>query len=457
MNKSDEAIAAVAASAEVGMTYVGITALEDRLQDQAPETIKHLRDAGVRVWVLTGDKVETAVEIAKSCKLFDSDTNLISIVNEPKAAAVVVEARDNLCHHHAGSKDSGYGMVLDGASVSRILKDTGEARRALYEMAKKCSSCVCCRLSPMQKRELVELVRTENPQAITLSIGDGANDVPMIQGAHVGIGIRGKEGSASVQASDIAISQFRFLKNLLFCHGRKAYRRMSTFLCFYIYRSIALGWSYIFYACCTYFSGSLAFPEWLDMTFSFVTTSGVLILVAFDFDFADDEALRRPELYKPGPRRSYLNVQVFAKWMFFATLHGVLAFAVPMYWLTDKEGRVTQSHSFWQASFTAFTLVIIIVHLKLFVVAVKPMNVIGVAAITLEMLVYIILSLILSSTWIGAIVAPDLQHVVFEVVSSKPHVSVLIFVPLVALAADVLNLFVEVNVERAAGKLLTMQ
>merc|ERR1719183_2998771 len=110
------------------------------------------------------------------------------------------------------------------------------ARRAFYEVAEKCSSCVCCRLSPLQKRELVELVRSENQKAITLSIGDGANDVPMIQGAHVGIGIRGKEGSASVQASDMAISQFSFLGNLVFCHGRKAYRRLATFLCFFIYR-----------------------------------------------------------------------------------------------------------------------------------------------------------------------------------------------------------------------------
>merc|ERR1719326_563242 len=101
----------------------------------------------------------------------------------------------------------------------------------------KSSSCVCCRLSPMQKRKLVELVREQNAQAITLSIGDGANDVPMIQGAHIGVGIRGKEGSASVQACDVAISQFSFLGSLVFCHGRKAYRRIATFLCFFIYKS----------------------------------------------------------------------------------------------------------------------------------------------------------------------------------------------------------------------------
>ena len=128
--------------------------------------------------------------------------------------------RDDLAQRDSGQKGSLWGMVLDGASVAHILKDNvGGARRALYEIGENCRSCVCCRLSPMQKRELVEMVREENPKAITLSIGDGANDVPMIQGAHVGIGIRGKEGSASVLASDVAISQFSFLANLLFCHG----------------------------------------------------------------------------------------------------------------------------------------------------------------------------------------------------------------------------------------------
>merc|ERR1712151_1248482 len=104
----------------------------------------------------------------------------------------------------------------------------------------KSSSCVCCRLSPMQKRELVELVRQQNSRAITLAIGDGANDVPMIQGAHVGIGIRGKEGNGAVLASDVAISRFRFLVPLLFCHGRRAYRRMAVFLLYVLYKHIAI-------------------------------------------------------------------------------------------------------------------------------------------------------------------------------------------------------------------------
>merc|ERR1740138_1170413 len=97
------------------------------------------------------------------------------------------------------------------------------------------TSCVCCRLSPAQKRRLVDLVKAQNRRGITLAIGDGANDVSMIQGAHVGVGIRGKEGNQAVQSSDVAISQFKFLVPLLLNHGRRAYRRVAVFLCYVIY------------------------------------------------------------------------------------------------------------------------------------------------------------------------------------------------------------------------------
>lgn len=438
----DAAVESVAASAEVDMTYIGVTALEDRLQDKVPATIQNLREAGIRVWVLTGDKVETAIEIAKSCKLFEPDMQLVQIVNDAQASDSVIKARDALAQDASkivlGPKSQvAHGMVLDGISVAHILADgRPETRRALYEMAEKCSSCVCCRLSPLQKRELVELVRAENSNAITLSIGDGANDVPMIQGAHVGIGIRGKEGSAAVQACDVAVSQFHFLGNLLLCHGRKAYRRMATFLCFFIYRSVCLGWSYALYAATTSFSGQLAFPEWLDIMYSPLTTCSVVFLVAFDCDYKDEEAVQRPELYSPGPKRTLLNLGTFGKWMFFATWHGILAWAVPTYSLIDQQARVNQTHEFWQASFVAFTSVIIIVHLKLFIVAVKPMSIFGVCIVVFEMLVYIPVVLFLASSF-GAKVAPEFQNVPMEAVASLPHLLQIIFVPIVAVSLDI--------------------
>jgi len=175
--------------------------------------------------VLTGDKVETAVEIAKACRLFDSSMTLRWVVRSPHAVAAFEALQAAEEKHEAvrkvkaaeeaagGPAWGGSRMVLDGQSVGHILEDpSGDARRALYQLRVASRACVCCRLSPAQKKERVQLVRREDPRVVTLAIGDGANDVPMIQGAHIGVGIRGKEGASAVQAAHVAVSQFRFLR-----------------------------------------------------------------------------------------------------------------------------------------------------------------------------------------------------------------------------------------------------
>merc|ERR1719491_827697 len=111
---------------------------------------------------------------------------------------------------------------------------------AIYELGLASQSCVCSRLSPKQKLQVIELVRYRNPQTVTLAIGDGANDVPMLEGAHIGIGVRGKEGAQAIQVSDVAISEFRFLVPLLMCHGRRAYWRVALFLNVYLYKCMVL-------------------------------------------------------------------------------------------------------------------------------------------------------------------------------------------------------------------------
>merc|ERR1719375_1653983 len=131
------------------------------------------------------------------------------------------------------------GLVLDGQTLSFVL-ESDIAMAKLFSLCLACSTCVCCRLSPSQKRKLVELVKFQDTGSVTLAVGDGANDVPMIQGAHVGIGIRGKEGSQAVQSCDVAISKFRFLVPLLLCHGRRGYRRVATFLCYFLYKHVVL-------------------------------------------------------------------------------------------------------------------------------------------------------------------------------------------------------------------------
>jgi magnesium-transporting ATPase (P-type) len=184
---------------EIGLTFCGITAVEDRLQDGVPQAIAQIKAAGIKVWVLTGDKVETAVDIARSCTLFTESTNIAYATHATSVAEVsqmLSKAKTTLADAAIG------GLVLDGPSVQHALSDD-DCQALILELGLQCQSCVCCRLSPAQKRQLVELVRSRDKYKVTLSIGDGANDVPMLEGAHIGIGVRGKEGAQAVQVATL--------------------------------------------------------------------------------------------------------------------------------------------------------------------------------------------------------------------------------------------------------------
>ena len=199
---SREELAEHESTMEQGLQFVGISAVEDKLQDQVPEAVAQLKDANIRLWVLTGDKTETAVDIAFSCNLFSKGTELVFLTTSTCNAPL----HECLASAQKRLEQTCCGLVIDGQTLQRILEE--KAEEALFKLAIKSRSCVCSRLSPAQKRQLVDAVR-KHSSSITLAIGDGANDVPMILGAHLGIGLRGKEGSQAVQACDVAISQWQ--------------------------------------------------------------------------------------------------------------------------------------------------------------------------------------------------------------------------------------------------------
>lgn len=114
-----------------------------------------------------------------------------------------------------------------------------ELEYLLYTIATRCKAVICCRVSPLQKALVVKLVKKYS-NSILLAIGDGANDVSMIQAAHVGVGISGVEGLQAARSADFAISQFRFLKKLLLVHGLWAYQRLSKMIFYYFYKNVAL-------------------------------------------------------------------------------------------------------------------------------------------------------------------------------------------------------------------------
>merc|ERR1712054_279179 len=208
---------------------------------------------------------------------------MVNATSEDDVMRLMADARNLLADNKTG------GLIIDGTFVKFALISK-QARQQLYRLAISTTACVCCRLSPQQKRKLVELVREENAEAITLAIGDGANDVSMIQGAHIGIGVRGKEGNQAVQASDIAVSQFRFLVPLLLCHGRRAYRRVAQFLCYFVYKHVVIATADVIWAHQFHFRGEIAYPEWLSSAYALLSSLPVMVILAFDCDLPDNIA-----------------------------------------------------------------------------------------------------------------------------------------------------------------------
>lgn len=219
---------------------LGATAIEDRLQDGVPDTIHTLQTAGIKVWVLTGDRQETAINIGMSCKLISEDMTLLTVNEEDSWAT-----RENLTKklnavlsQAAGGGDSDpLALIIDGKSLTFALEKDME--KLFLDLAVRCKAVICCRVSPLQKALVVKLVK-RHLKALLLAIGDGANDVSMIQAAHVGVGISGVEGLQAARSADVSIAQFRYLRKLLLVHGAWSYQRVSKVILYSFYKNIAM-------------------------------------------------------------------------------------------------------------------------------------------------------------------------------------------------------------------------
>jgi phospholipid-translocating P-type ATPase (flippase) len=382
---------AAAAELEKDLTVVGCTAIEDRLQDDVPQTIADLATAGVKLWVLTGDKITTAIEIAKSCRLLtagmeqlhvnlelgsvrvrppsdsDTDVDVIASTSEDDGtegikskvlgmlddAAKYLESQEKetwkrcLDELKKESDDGimaklGLGdtptlsstkrvanvaLIVDGPSLNCIMDDPVLLRKML-SVACCCKAVVACRVSPKQKQEIVKMVKEGlKVQPITLAIGDGANDVGMIQEAQIGIGISGKEGRQAVNNSDFAIAQFRFLKRLLLVHGRWNYRRMARTVVYFFNKNIVITALIFFFVTKSAFSGQSAFEEWLytayNAVFLFLQPFSLGI---FDQDISAHAAMRHPQCYAVGREQRDLNVAVMVRASIRACIEGTILF-----------------------------------------------------------------------------------------------------------------------------------
>ncbi|KAK4163470.1 hypothetical protein QBC43DRAFT_319680 [Cladorrhinum sp. PSN259] len=323
---------------EHDLFLLGATAIEDKLQDGVPETIHTLQEAGIKVWVLTGDRQETAINIGMSCKLLSEDMMLL-IVNEETAEAT----RDNIQKKMDAIKNQGdatiemetLALVIDGKSLTYALEK--DLEKLFLDLAIMCKAVICCRVSPLQKAMVVKLVKKYQKDSILLAIGDGANDVSMIQAAHIGIGISGQEGLQAARSADVSIAQFRFLKKLLLVHGAWSYHRVAKTILFSFYKNIALYLTQFWYVFQNVFSGEVIYESWtLSFYNVFYTVLPPLVLGILD-QFVSARLLDRyPQLYTLGQKNTFFKVRVFTAWILTAVYHSLILYVGgSLFWIFD--------------------------------------------------------------------------------------------------------------------------
>ncbi|XGW29080.1 hypothetical protein V3C99_008684, partial [Haemonchus contortus] len=434
MYNREKKLEAVYEEMERDMTLIGGTAIEDKLQDGVPEAIARLAEANIKIWVLTGDKTETAINIAYSCRLLTDDMKEIVVIDGQTHSEVEVQLKDTkttfdriMNHarrprpyvrdrtvdeyirniiaqleegetqqspmtpaekprfeietiHDDGQPptmtygiantydsapvvkegDGGVALVINGDSLSFALDERLE--RLFLEIATMCMAVICCRVTPLQKAQVVDLVK-RNKKAVTLSIGDGANDVSMIKTAHIGVGISGQEGMQAVLASDYSIGQFRYLERLLLVHGRWSYFRMAKFLRYFFYKNFAFTLTNFWYSFFCGYSAQTVFDAVFIACYNlFFTALPVLAMGALDQDVDDTYSLRYPKLYLPGQFNLFFNMRIFI----YSVLHGMFSslviFFIPYGTLLNGaayNGKDLDDYS--TLAFTTFTALIVVV------------------------------------------------------------------------------------------------
>ncbi|CAK0900367.1 unnamed protein product [Prorocentrum cordatum] len=371
--KRQELLDQVADEIETDLELHGVTGIEDRIQDGVGSCIARLADAGIKLWMLTGDKVETAINIGIATGLLDPSEGergsrlVLTSTDFQRSGSFNETAFAQRLEQLASEARGGgtfEGMVIDGTCLEVALEPASELH--FCAVARKCLTVVCCRVSPKQKGAVVRLIkRREN--AITLAIGDGANDCNMIQSADVGIGIRGLEGLQAFNVCDFGIAQFRFLENLLLVHGRWCYRRVAILANYTFYKNIVVVLPQYFLGCVSMFSGQKLYNDFMYQTYNVVHSALPIVLFGvLDQDVPKRWARERPGLYALGRRSEYLNFRASGCWVLSGVWHAWVIFAVPFF--TMSNGNVTHSdgkaNDLWLVGSMVYLLAVVVVNLQ---------------------------------------------------------------------------------------------
>ncbi|XP_015267253.1 PREDICTED: probable phospholipid-transporting ATPase IH, partial [Gekko japonicus] len=371
---------------EKDLILLGATAVEDRLQEKAADTIEALQKAGIKVWVLTGDKMETAAAACYACKLFRRNTHILELttkkIEEQSLHDVLFELSKTVLRHSGSlTRDTfsglsaemqDYGLIIDGAALSLIMKpredgSSGNYRELFLEICRNCSAVLCCRMAPLQKAQIVKLIKWSKEHPITLAIGDGANDVSMILEAHVGIGIVGKEGRQAARNSDYAIPKFKHLKKMLLVHGHFYYVRISELVQYFFYKNVCFIFPQFLYQFFCGFSQQPLYDTAYLTLYNISFTSLPILLYSLMEQHVSSETLKRdPSLYRDVAKNALLRWRVFIYWTFLGVFDAVVFF-FGAYFLFDNATVTSNGQMFgnWTFGTLVFTVLVFTVTLKL--------------------------------------------------------------------------------------------
>ncbi|XP_053766427.1 phospholipid-transporting ATPase IK-like [Desmodus rotundus] len=419
---------------EQNLQLLGVTAIEDKLQNGVLETIQCLKQGNIKVWVLTGDKQETAVNIGFACQLLSEDMRIL----DEEEIVQVMEAYREKCSNLPRVKMAA--MVVTGEFLDQLMKSATRMvlqsksstphgspevwrERAFVELASRCQAVICCRVTPKQKALIVKLVKKYH-NVVTLAIGDGANDVNMIKTADIGVGLAGQEGMQAVQNSDYMLAQFCFLRRLLLVHGRWSYMRVCKFLRYFIYKTLAIMMVQIWFAFYSGFTAQPLYEGWFLALFNLLyTTLPVLYIGLFEQDVSDEQSLELPQLYTAGQQDELFNYWVFFQAIAHGTATSLVNFFMTLWISYDTIGPLSDYQSFATvmalSGLLSVTMEVILI--------IKFWTILSVLAIFFSLCFYVVITWTSQSFWLF-IISPKTFPFLYVDRNVLPHPSVLLVV-----------------------------
>jgi magnesium-transporting ATPase (P-type) len=494
---------------ERNIQLLGVTGIEDKLQPGVSETIESLLSAGIKVWMLTGDKQETCISVAVACGLVNKENVLIlnsnsidetqqqilSLMERIKIIfkkslqlrSTTIRGTDNtnkseqqekkkrLLHQHFGlnlkkiknkgdhandsksnkvtsindkpqknrtllSHATRIGLVVDGMTLQYALSPQVIDR--FMDLTRLCDSVLVCRASPGQKEEVVKVVRRLLRPIKTCAIGDGANDVAMLQAAHVGIGLPGEEGRQAIMASDFQIGRFSLLRRLLLVHGRYYYHRMCTFALYMFYKNMFYSIIQLFWNTQTGFSGQTYFNDLLGIGYNLIFTALPIIVVAtLDKDVPSKIIYRFPHLYTECQKGVFFNWKTMSRWILLAIAQAFIVWILPTLTFSNVPFTNGQMADMWLISTVVFSCMIFVVSLQL-AFETRYWTILHHLAMWGSIALWIVVSLIISTSWILPFY-PEMYGLTFIFYASPNYYFTLVITTTVALLPEVIWLYVE--------------